>query len=76
MNTHKVHFNSGLEIINDLRAAKMPAGSIARKLGVTRAYVYQIIYDRNRSWCPGAMKVRRAVACALKKTPGQIWMRS
>jgi hypothetical protein len=80
MDTHQ-HSNKlyvypkGIEIINRLREVKRPAGSIAKTMGFGRAYLYNIIYGRNPSWAPKAMRIRNAIAQALKTTPDTLWKR-
>ncbi len=56
-----------------LEAKGITPTEIAHGLGVVPAYVYHVIHGRNKSWRPGAMRVRNAVATALGTTPEKLW---
>jgi len=63
----------GMLITNRLRETGKNGADFAKELGVTRAYVYQIIHGHNLSVGPSAMNLREAIAEHLKTSAEELW---
>ena len=65
----------GTIITNRLRESDKKVSDIARELGINPSYVLQVIHGFNKSWKPGAMKIRLAIANQLHTSPDELWDR-
>src|SRR4030043_140050 len=63
----------GTIITNRLRESGKTPTDISRELDISTAYIFRIIHGSIKSWSPGAMRIRKAIADQLHTTPENLW---